>query len=184
MDFDTNLDVGDSETQNVSESKAARFRIAYLEICEKIAVFNLLNFICLHFRSFSLRFSFIRFHFRSMFFWIPVLSVVLLLLVLFFTFGIGLSSFWMACLSLSVVHFSLYIHLDRKRKENEGKRNENERKCRAMHLKLQFFHKSRGRRFGNDRPLIRKHFTFPNRLHRDLWKNVSFDAWLLPQISM
>ena len=64
--------------------------------------------------------------------------------------------------------------LDRKRKENEGKRNENESKCRGMHLKLQFFHESRGRRFRNDRPLIRKHFTFPNRLNRDLWKKCDF----------
>ena len=68
MAFATNLDVDDSETQNVSESKAARFRIAYLEICEKIEVFNLLLFIGFHFRSFSFRFPFIRFHFRSIFF--------------------------------------------------------------------------------------------------------------------
>ena len=122
MAFSTNLDVGDSETQNVSESKAARFRIAYLEICEKIAVFNLLLFIGFHFRSRSFRFPFIRFHFRSIFF--------------------------------------------------------------AMHQKLHFFHKSRGRRFGNDRPLIQKHFTFPNRLNRDLWKKQYMKTYIFSQISM
>ena len=56
----------------------------------------------------------------------------------------------------------------RKRKENEMKRNDNESKFKAMYLNLQFHRKSRGRRFGNVRPLIRKHFTFPNRLNRDL----------------